>query len=144
MRVEIITFGKTKEPGFAEAERNYLKRLKSDLKIEVCEVKTGSEEAVLSARLKGAGKIVVLDEAGKLFTSLQFAERLKEYMLKGVGVLHYAIGGPYGLPEAAKQMADEVLSLSPLTFPAHVARFLLVEQLYRAVTILKGHPYHKG
>ena len=83
------------------------------------------------------GKLIVLDERGKAFTSGQFAELLKTEAV-------FVIGGAGGLDDAVKQRADLLLRLSSLTLPHALAQVLLLEQLYRAATILTGHPYHRA
>ena len=94
--------------------------------------------------LEGGAKLILLDEQGKDIGSEQFAERLSRYRDDGSGTLIFAIGGPDGHDSSLRQRADLVLSFGRATFPHQIVRILLAEQLYRAVTILSGHPYHRA
>jgi 23S rRNA (pseudouridine1915-N3)-methyltransferase len=87
---------------------------------------------------------VVLDEAGRAFTSQAFADHLLSLRDNGVSDLALLIGGPDGHGEAARAAADTTLSLGPMTLPHGLARIVVAEQLYRAVTIISGHPYHRA
>lgn len=98
------------------------------------------EGAALTAAVAGAGVLVALDPDGEGLTSEALAERLPRW---GVPRVAFVIGGPLGLDSGLVERADTALSLSRLTFPHEVARALLAEQIYRALTILRGTPYHK-
>ena len=101
------------------------------------------KEGELLARLFESKKcIIVLDAKGKQFSSETFAHHLREWSLHEQIPLTFVIGGPLGLSQEIKKRAHIMLSLSPLTFPHDIARILLAEQLYRAVTILHGKTYH--
>lgn len=91
-------------------------------------------------KLSPAGLIVVLDEKGKFFSSEAFALFLEKYHMKKIV---FVLGGPYGLDPALKKAADFCLSLSPMTLAHGMARMFLLEQIYRACTLLRGEPYHK-
>lgn len=86
--------------------------------------------------------VVLLDERGKAFTSRQIATRIAAWQTQGCN-LTFVIGGPDGVDEACRQRATQVWSVSPMTLPHELARLVLVEQLYRAHTIIEGHPYHR-
>lgn len=155
MRVEILSFAKTCEESLVDAECEYLRRLRGELRVELKALSSGksgrqteaqlraAEAAALFATLKSASVLIALDEAGIEMTSPQFAELLGKHMNQGTQTLCFAVAGPFGWADEVKQRAGMLLSLGRMTFPAHVARFLLVEQLYRALCIIKGHPYHK-
>ena len=107
-------------------------------------VKRQSDES--QQLIKSAGqdaRIVVLDERGKDITSRELAELLKSEQDLGTGTLAFAIGGPDGHGEEIKSAAIRKIRLGAMTWPHQIARILLVEQLYRAITILSGHPYHR-
>jgi len=92
-------------------------------------------------RIRGSDYVILLDERGREYTSISFAEHLNS--LEGrVNQLVFVIGGPYGFSENVYRRANEKLSLSKLTFSHQLVRILFMEQLYRAFTILKGEPYH--
>lgn len=101
-------------------------------------------EAILLASATGsAGKTVVLDERGKSLTSQAFAQQLGAWRDQGAPEVAFLIGGADGHTDATRARADLLLSLSAMTLPHALARVFLTEQLYRAVTILSGHPYHR-
>jgi len=154
MHIEIISF--SRERVLVEAENEYLQRLRREVPVQIVELglkkaaakrpakqQQAEQAKALFSHIKEGSKLVVLDEGGRLLDSQQFAELLKEQMVRGVPEVYFAVGAPFGWPEEVKKRADISLSLSPMTFPAHVARLLVIEQLYRAICILKRHPYHK-
>jgi 23S rRNA (pseudouridine1915-N3)-methyltransferase len=85
----------------------------------------------------------VLDERGKALSSAQFADFLKGHAERGTGDLAFLIGGPDGHAQSAREQAQLVLSLGTMTWPHRLVRVMLAEQIYRAVTILVNHPYHR-
>jgi 23S rRNA (pseudouridine1915-N3)-methyltransferase len=109
---------------------------------EVERLKHAQAQVVLS-QVKEGECLVVLDEDGKSFTSVQFADWLHKSMVGGVSQIVFAIGGAYGWADDVRKRADMVLSLSQLTFPHQLCRLILIEQLYRVFSILDGSPYHK-
>ena len=86
--------------------------------------------------------VVLLDERGKQYTSVEFAHHLEQKMLGCVKRLVFVVGGPYGFADKVYRRADERISLSRMTFSHQMVRMIFVEQIYRAMTILKGEPYH--
>lgn len=94
--------------------------------------------------LRKPGPLVVLDERGTARTSAAFAERLQGFVDCGVQTLNFAIGGADGHGDLVRTAADEVMSFGPMTLPHLIVRVLLLEQLYRAVTIRLNHPYHRA
>jgi len=99
-------------------------------------------ELLVQALPRGA-TLVALDERGTVLSSEQFAERLRHWRDSGVGDLVFAIGGAAGHGAAIRTRADFTLSLGPMTWPHMLVRGLIAEQLYRAHSILNGHPYHR-
>jgi 23S rRNA (pseudouridine1915-N3)-methyltransferase len=102
-----------------------------------------TEEAALLLERAGSGAVVVFDERGRSPTSEAFAERVRAWRDDGRG-LACLIGGPDGLDPRVRQRADLVVSFGALTLPHQIVRALVAEQLYRALTILAGHPYHRA
>lgn len=149
--VELIAFGRLRlEPCWA-LEAHYLSMLRAHARMEVVELQEGKgdvpkqlrEEADrLRPRLKAAGRAVLLDPAGRTFTSEAFAAWLGERLDRGER-LAFALGSSHGFDPALKAEVPDKLSLSPMTFPHELSRVMFLEQLYRAFTILKGGPYHK-
>ena len=102
------------------------------------------EAELIVARAPEGALLVALDEKGKPFTSLAFAKRLGQWRDDGIRDVAFLIGGAEGLDEALLKRAALVLSLGPMTWPHLMARAMLAEQLYRAQSILAGHPYHRA
>lgn len=152
MRFQILAIGKLREPFYRDGAREYLKRLTRYGQVQVKESPkeaspsvrdlAAAYEAVRRAHLK-ADIRVALDAGGRSFSSEKFASWLQELGSGGASLASFVIGGPHGL--AAKALSDSnlVLSLSPMTLPHQMARLLLLEQLYRGFTILRGEPYSK-
>jgi 23S rRNA (pseudouridine1915-N3)-methyltransferase len=146
MKLRIAWVGKTKEPAISALTADYLKRLGRYAESEPMEV--ASEEALLKAVDKLAARtrpvLVILDQRGRQFTSEEFAEFLSDQQDRGTQQLIFAIGPADGFSAAARHAADLTLSFGKMTLAHELARVVLLEQLYRAFTILKGHPYHTG
>jgi 23S rRNA (pseudouridine1915-N3)-methyltransferase len=157
MRIAILAVGQ-KQPAWANAAvDDYLQRFPADFKVELKEVKaetrTGrsdeaercraAEAARLRAALPVGAQLVALDERGQDWTTQQFADRLQRWRDASQPVA-FAIGGPDGLDAVLRQDARLTLRLSSMTLPHALARVLLVEQLYRAWSILARHPYHRA
>jgi 23S rRNA (pseudouridine1915-N3)-methyltransferase len=102
------------------------------------------EQAALSAALEDGGRTVCLDAGGELIDSESFANMLSREAAAGAPSLAFVLGGPDGLGAELQRRADRRLSFGRMTWPHQVARILLAEQLYRAMTILSGHPYHRA
>ena len=137
---KIIAIGKIRKKWIQEGIEMYLKRLPS---LEVIEIKDNSqakEEHTIKEIISKNEFLVTLNENGQSFTSKQLATKLLNSHNQNI---IFVIGGPSGLPPSLNNRASWQLSLSPLTFPHEIARLLLVEQLYRAKTIIQGAPYHK-
>jgi 23S rRNA (pseudouridine1915-N3)-methyltransferase len=153
MKVEIVAVGKVKQRGSAALVEEYMKRLGRYVKSGQVEVKEcfykgdvargirEEGEALLSAA--GEGVLVVLDERGEQLTSVELSRKLEGWMVNGERAVSFVIGGASGLSEQVKERATLVLSLSAMTLPHELARAILAEQLYRAMTIMRGEPYHK-
>lgn len=151
LHIQIIQVGKTKEQYYKEAEEELSKRLSRYAKVEIVIIdekkgitdisKTMQIEGVaILKRIPDGNYIIALDRKGDEYSSLEFAEFLKDTMVEGK--LTFVIGGPYGLSEEVLNKADKKLSLSKMTFTHQMIRLFLLEQIYRAFTILKGKTYH--
>ncbi|NEP57407.1 MAG: 23S rRNA (pseudouridine(1915)-N(3))-methyltransferase RlmH [Symploca sp. SIO2G7] len=140
MKFNIIAVGKIKKNWINAGMQEYLKRLPQ---LDIIEIKDASKEKELSKILslvKKNDKLIPLSETGELLTSLEFASFIKQEFLQP---LVFVIGGPEGLSEQINNYAYKVLSLSKMTLPHEMARLCLVEQLYRAYTIIQNKNYHK-
>jgi 23S rRNA (pseudouridine1915-N3)-methyltransferase len=146
MKLRIAWIGKTKEPAIRALTSEYLKRLSRYAQVESHELP--DEAALLKLTEKSAGRtrpaFVLLDQRGRQFSSEEFAELLRDQQDRGTQYLLFAIGPADGFSRQARQTADLVLSFGKITLAHELARVVLLEQLYRAFTILKGHPYHTG
>ncbi|MBZ5546385.1 MAG: 23S rRNA (pseudouridine(1915)-N(3))-methyltransferase RlmH [Acidobacteriia bacterium] len=145
MKIKVAWIGKTKEPAIQTLTDDYLKRISRYA--EVVGLALKDEAAVLSLargeRQRDRHKLVLLDTRGKQLSSEELAGFLAREQVSALPVL-FAIGGADGFGDEARQQAGFVLSLGKMTLPHELARVVLVEQLYRALTILKNHPYHLG
>jgi 23S rRNA (pseudouridine1915-N3)-methyltransferase len=111
------------------------------LPLEIVEVKDASD---LAARVPARARLIALDERGREPTSAELAARLGAWMGSGVPAVAFLVGGADGLPADLVARADEKIALSRLTLPHRLARLVLLEQLYRALSIVRGEPYHRA
>ncbi len=115
--------------------------LKSTAALSADQQKVREGQGIIAA-LNPGDRVVLLDDRGEMLTSRKFAQRIQQRMSAGVKRLVFVVGGPYGFSEEVYARADARLSLSAMTFPHDLVRLLFIEQLYRAMTILKGEKYH--
>ena len=155
MKIKLLVIGKTDDKNLGQLIKKYQQRLyhyiNFDLEIipDIKNVKNLSQpqqkekegELILS-KLKNTDQLVLLDEKGKEYRSLDFANFLQKKMNSGIKQLVLVIGGPYGFSEAVYKKATGKISLSKMTFSHQMIRLFVVEQLYRGFTILKNEPYH--
>jgi 23S rRNA (pseudouridine1915-N3)-methyltransferase len=142
MKIKVAWIGKTKEPAIEALTNEYLKRISRYA--DIAGIAQKDEAAILSlARGKERHKLVLLDSRGKQLSSEELAEFLEREQLNAVPLV-FAIGGSDGFSEEARRHAGFMLSLGKMTLPHALARVVLVEQIYRAFTILNHHPYHLG
>lgn len=142
MKLKIVWVGKTKSGAIRELTEEYIGRLKHQGDVEGMEL--GSEAALLKLKEKSPHTLVLLDQRGRQMTSEEMAEMLEAHQVRGTHTLVFAVGPADGFSQEAKHAADFVLSLGKMTLAHELARVVLLEQLYRGFTILKGHPYHIG
>ena len=155
MTIKLITIGKTDSKELESMISKYVDRLKHYIKFElivipdikntknlsVQEQKRKEGEAILKL-LVPADFVVLLDENGKQFSSMEFSQVLQKRMNSGIKNLYFIIGGPYGFSSEVYERANQKISLSKMTFSHQMVRLFVIEQLYRAFTILKNEPYH--
>ncbi len=155
MRMTLIAVGRAKPGPHRDLFEHYAERLGHGLlgglrlneveerrPLPPVELKRREAELLLGALPKGA-RLIALDERGKTLSSGNFAAQLGRWRDDGVGVLAFAIGGAGGLDASVREAAALTLALGPMTWPHLLTRALLAEQLYRAQSILTGHPYHR-
>lgn len=134
----------------------YIKRLPREISVQLIEIKPekrisgkqteqllNAESQRIRAVLPSYCRIIVLDEHGEQYPTIKFAHEIKRWTVESNDVV-FIIGGADGLHSEIKQMANDTIALSKLTLPHGLVRVLLAEQLYRAVSILNGHPYHRA
>ena len=158
-KVTVLCVGKLKEKFYAEAVAEYSKRLKRHCALEIIELPESrlpddpspaeirqalaAEAALIEGKLPKGGAVIAMCIEGKELSSPALSEKMEQFALGGASQLTFLIGGSVGLDAALKQKADLRLSMSPMTFPHHLARIMLLEQIYRAYQILSGSKYHK-
>ena len=159
LSIRLICVGKLREQFYVDAFAEYSKRLSAYCKfecIELNETKLGaspSDKEIAAALDKEAGDIeraigkdayvIAMCVEGKQLKSEAFAQKINELAVSGKGRLCFVIGGSFGLSPRIKQRADMRLGMSEMTFPHHLARVMLAEQIYRSFKILEGSRYHK-
>jgi 23S rRNA (pseudouridine1915-N3)-methyltransferase len=146
LKVRVIAVGRVKERGVREAIDDYAARIGRYGRYEEVELKDGEPDEVLARFDKAIGergraRVIALEVDGRAVTSEGLAEIVGRAENDGVSELVFLIGGSYGLPKALSDRADAKLSLSKMTLPHRLARLVLLEQIYRAFTILRGEPY---
>lgn len=158
-KITILCVGKLKEKFYAEAVAEYAKRLSRYCKLEIMELPEErlpedpssaqiaaaleKEAANLRSKLPASAFVVALCVEGKLRSSEDLARMLADSAGRGQSQVVFLIGGSFGLDPSVKALAAERLSMSPMTFPHHLARVMLLEQVYRAYQINAGTRYHK-
>jgi 23S rRNA (pseudouridine1915-N3)-methyltransferase len=135
MKLRVVWIGKTKSPATSKLCEDYITRIKHFLPLEISELK--------ELKLEASDRIVALDPKGKPWTSEAFARFVQQHMVSDSRRLTFVIGDYGGLPDSVKKQADMLWSLSPLTFTHDLTRVLLLEQIYRALTIINNLPYSK-
>ena len=158
-RVTVLCVGKLKEKFYTDAAAEYVKRLQRYCKLDVVELPEyrlpeepspaeiqkalQTEGAAIRERLPRGGAVVALCIEGKPCSSEELSRRIIDFGVQGKTQITFLIGGSVGLDESITQQADWRLSMSPMTFPHHMARIMLLEQIYRAYQIAGGAKYHK-
>ena len=155
MKIKLIVVGKTNAKYLLEGEREYENRLKHYTKFEeiiITDVKQSGklsenelkkkEGQLILGKLESSDHVILLDEKGKSFSSLQFSEFLQQKMNSSLKSLVFVVGGPFGFSDDIYQRANSKLSLSKMTFSHQMVRLIFKEQLYRGFSILRGERYH--
>ena len=158
-KVTVLCVGKLKEKFYIEAAAEYCKRLQRHCKLELLELPEyrlpdnpspaeiqkalETEAAAIREKLPKGGALVAMCIEGKTCSSEALAQRMEDFAVSGKTQVTFLIGGSVGLDASLKAQADWKLSMSPMTFPPHMARIMLLEQIYRAYQIQQGTKYHK-
>ena len=143
LQVSVLSVGKIKDRELALKARDFTERISHDIRLTIDSIKDSEPEQEatrLLARInKQPGFVFALSEYGRAYTSEQFSSRLYDLGQQ----VYFIIGGPFGLAPSIQQAADELLALSSMTFPHEMAQVMLLEQLYRAISIHHKRKYHK-
>ncbi len=155
MTIKLLAIGKTDSAPLQQLITTYENRLKHYIKFQfeiISDIKNvknlskaqqkEKEGELLLKKLNATDVLVLLDENGKQFDSIEFSNYLQQKMNSGIKQLVLVIGGPYGFSDAVYSKAQSKISLSKMTFSHQMIRLFIVEQVYRALTILKNEPYH--
>lgn len=155
MNIKLLAIGKTDNKELQTLMNDYMKRLsfyvKFDMEI-IADIKNAKnlseaqqkqkEGELILSKINPTDFLILLDEKGKEFTSVGFADELQKRMNAGIKTLVFVIGGPYGFSEEVYQKGKGKISLSKMTFSHQMIRLFIIEQLYRGFTILRNEPYH--
>ncbi|WP_372473616.1 23S rRNA (pseudouridine(1915)-N(3))-methyltransferase RlmH [Capnocytophaga sp. ARDL2] len=155
MTIKLLAIGKTDNKHLIQLIEEYTNRLKHYIKFELDiipdikntknlsqEQQKQKEGEFILAKLSPTDHLILLDERGKRFTSVAFADELQKKMNAGLKTLVFVIGGPYGFSQQVYDKAYGKISFSDMTFSHQMIRLFIVEQIYRAFTILRNEPYH--
>jgi 23S rRNA (pseudouridine1915-N3)-methyltransferase len=143
MKIRLLWLGKTRREEVRALVDDYVRRIERYAEIQVTELREATPTALRKLKIDPSAALVLLDAAGKQFTSQQFARWLGDLRDRGTRELVFLGGDAAGFPEEIRASATQKISLSTLTMPHEFARVLLTEQIYRAFAILAGHPYPK-
>ncbi len=143
MKIRLVMLGRTRRAEVRALLDDYLARIRHYAEIEIIELRESSDSALRKLKLEPSATILLLDAAGKQFTSAEFARWLGDLRDRGARELVFLCGDAAGFPDSLRRAAKQKLSLSTLTMPHEFARVVLAEQIYRAFAILAGHPYPK-
>lgn len=152
MRINIVAVGKLKEKFFTQAFDEYFKRLGKFTKLKLIEVEEFSNEKNISKKQEQEGKlllskcegiIICLDRLGTMVSSEELANILSDAQNSSKGAVTFLVGGSNGVSKEVLEKSDLVISFGKITFPHQLFRVVLLEQIYRAYTIISGLPYHK-
>jgi 23S rRNA (pseudouridine1915-N3)-methyltransferase len=155
VKIKLLAIGKTDDKRLQELIVEFQKRLKHYIKFEIeiipdlkkvknlsLDERKQKEGLLILNRIESTDQLILLDEKGHQFRSLEFSRFLQKKMNSGIKQVVFAIGGPYGFSDEVYQKAQGKVSLSKMTFSHQMIRLFMIEQLYRAFTILHNEPYH--
>lgn len=155
MNIKLLAIGKTDNKCLQELIDDYKKRLSHYIKFDfeiIADIKNAKnlselqqkekEGELILSKITNTDFVILLDENGKSFSSIDFADFLQKKMNTGIKALVFVIGGPYGFSKSVYEKAQGKISLSAMTFSHQMIRLFITEQIYRAFTIIKNEPYH--
>lgn len=157
MEIELLAVGRTENKMLVALVEEYCKRLRRYMPFKITELadvrnagklseqeRKEAEGELLLSRINPSDYVVLLDERGDIPTSVEFSKFLGKVMSSGRKRLLFVVGGPYGFSQKVYDRSERLLSLSRMTFNHEMVRLFFTEQVYRAMTIMRGEPYHHG
>lgn len=155
MKIVLVCLGATNNHYLQEGISNYVKRLKHYINFEIKEIivsknkKSSNKNIIMNMEsdlilsyLSQNDYVILLDEKGKIYNSKSFSKKIENFLLRSQKRLIFIVGGAFGFNDKLKTRANEMLSLSNMTFSHQIIRLFFLEQLYRSFTIINNHPYH--
>lgn len=139
--IELINVYEKRLQHYVSFQTVYINELKNAHSLSTAQIKE-KEGTLILEQVKGMDAIILLDEKGKQFTSMEFSQHIQKQLNSGIKQVGFVIGGAFGFSDAVYNAAHEKISLSKMTFSHQMIRLFFVEQVYRAFTILKGEKYH--
>jgi len=151
MKIKLVFFGKQKSSSVDDLIQEYIKRTNKYINCEVSYLVVNDQDSIKKKKkefskfsdiLNKDDRVFLLDERGKQYDSLSFSAKLSQCIDTGVKRIILVVGGAYGFSEEMYKSSNELIALSKLTLTHEIARLLISEQIYRAITIINNHPYH--
>ena len=154
MKIKLLLIGKTTDKSIKQIEAHYEKRIKhyatfESIVIDNSTVRSGPEQVIkqkegemILKRVRPSDYLVLLDERGKTYSSVQWASEINNWMNSSKKTIILTVGGAYGFSDEVKKRGNSFVSLSAMTFSHQMVRIIILEQVYRAFTILNNEPYH--
>jgi len=140
MKIKLIFFGKKKKNTLDEITMSYFKRIQKEINSELIFI--SDQKKIFPNYFKENDLVILIDEKGKHFDSISFSKKFKMLIQNSKKKIIFIVGDANGFSSEIYNRSNEIISLSKFTFTHEIARLIIVEQIYRAITIIKNHPYH--
>ena len=140
MKIKLIFFGKKKKNTLDEITMSYFKRIQKEINSEIIFI--SDQKKIFPNYFKENDLVILIDEKGKHYDSISFSKKFKMLIQNSKKKIIFIVGDANGFSSEIQNQSNEIISLSKFTFTHEMARLVIVEQIYRAITIIKNHPYH--
>tara|TARA_B100001121_G_C18615845_1_gene586792 strand:+ start:98 stop:526 length:429 start_codon:yes stop_codon:yes gene_type:complete len=140
MKIKLIFFGKKKKNTLDEITMSYFKRIQKEINSELIFI--SDQKKIFPNYFKENDLVILIDEKGKHYDSISFSKKFKMLIQNSKKKIIFIVGDANGFSSEIYNRSNEIISLSKFTFTHEIARLIIVEQIYRAITIIKNHPYH--
>ena len=140
MKIKLIFFGKKKKNTLDEITMSYFKRIQKEINSEIIFI--SDHKKIFPNYFKENDLVILIDEKGKHYDSISFSKKFKMLIQNSKKKIIFIVGDSNGFSSEIHKQSNEIISLSKFTFTHEMARLVIVEQIYRAITIIKNHPYH--